>query len=83
METPIFSREFPEFLGNKWLRQDQILGDDMLIIWDVWKYTIHHYTGSWQTPLQRLFNRTRLVKKVYFWVKDRLKQKRVNSICSK
>lgn len=64
-ETPVFKREFPEFYGNKWLQKDQILGDDILIIWDVWKYTIHHYTGSWQSPLQRAFNKTKFIKSIY------------------
>ena len=74
METPVFIREFPDFYGNKWLKLDQILGDDILIIWNVWKFTIHHYTGSWQSPIQKIFNRTVIIKRVYFWLKKHLKK---------
>ncbi|MBO5417835.1 MAG: hypothetical protein J6A50_04420 [Clostridia bacterium] len=62
METPIFKREYPEFYGDKWLKKDQILGDDILIIWDIWKFEIHHYTGTWQTPLQRIMNKSKFLK---------------------
>lgn len=74
-DTKTLKCTFPEFYGNKWLKKDQILGDDILIIWDVWKYTVHHYTGSWQSPLQRAFNKTKLIKNVYFWVKKRINRK--------
>ena len=75
-ETPIFKKEYPEFYGDKWLKKDQILGDDILIIWDIWKYTIHHYTGTWQSPLQKIFNKTKIIKPIYFWLKKQLKKVR-------
>lgn len=73
-EEPVFKREFPDFLGNKWLKKDQIVGDNILILWDIWKYTNHHYTGTWQSPLQNAFNKTKVLKKVYFWLKKHLKR---------
>lgn len=69
-DTAIFRSEFPEFLGNKWLRQDQRLNADILILWDIWKYTNHHYTGTWQTPLQKIFNNTKIIKSIYRWGKS-------------
>lgn len=72
-EEAIFKREFPEFYGNKNLKKDQIVGDNILILWNIWKYTNHHYTGTWQTPLQKAFNKTKIIKNVYFWLKKRLK----------
>ncbi len=79
METPIFQREFPEFYGNKWLRKDQLLGgegdDSVLILWDVWNYSVHHYTGTWQSPAQRAFNQLpEPIKKLGFAVKKLIKQ---------
>ncbi len=79
METPVFKREFPDFYGNKWLKKDQLFGDkdsedNVLILWDVWNYTIHHYTGTWQSPLQKIFNKTKFVKKIYFKLKKLLKK---------
>ena len=50
-ETPVFIKEFPDFYGNKNFKKDQIIGDNILIIWNIWKYEIHHYTGTWQSPL--------------------------------
>lgn len=69
-EEPIFKKEFPEFYGNKWLKKDQIVGDNIYILWDIWKYTNHHYTGTWQTPLQKAFNQTKIIKKIYFRIKE-------------
>lgn len=63
-ETPIFKREFPSFWGSTEHRQNQILGDDILIIWNTWKYTVHHYTGSWQSPLQKAYNKVRQIKNI-------------------
>lgn len=73
-EEPVFVREFPEFHGNKWLKQDQIVGDNIIILWDIWKYTNHHYTGTWQSPLQKAFNKTKMTKKAYFWLKKQIKR---------
>ena len=73
-DTEIFRAEFPEFFGNKWLRQDQRLGEDILILWDIWKYTNHHYTGTWQTPLQKFVNKTKILKSIYHWGKQLIKQ---------
>lgn len=72
-ETPVFIKEFPNFYANKMLKKDQIVGDNILIIWDIWKYTIHHYTGTWQSPLQKAFNKTKIIKPIYFWLKNKLK----------
>lgn len=52
-EEQVYKREFPEFYANKWLKKDQIIGNNILILWDIWKYTNHHYTGTWQSPLQK------------------------------
>ncbi len=76
METPIFKREFPEFYGDKWLKKDQILGDNILILWNVWKYTVHHYTGSWQSSRQRFLNKLSPLMKVYRWMKNRKNAKK-------
>lgn len=76
METPVFKREFPEFYGNKWLKKDQILGDDILIIWNIWKFEIHHYTGSWQSPAQKLFNKIPILPKIYSSIKYRQDRKK-------
>ena len=73
METPVFHREFPEFYGNQHLKMDQILGDDILIIWNIWKFEIHHYTGYWQSPAQRFFNKLPLIPKIYRKIKNSLK----------
>lgn len=73
-EEPIFKREFPEFYGNKWLKKDQVVGDNILILWDIWKYTNHHYTGSWQSPLEKAFNRIPLLPKIYFGIKKYIRK---------
>ena len=51
-DEPIFKEHIPGFYGNKWLRKDQIFDENAIILWDIWKYTKHYYTSSWQTPLQ-------------------------------
>ncbi len=79
METPVFVREFPEFWSDKTKRQDQILGEKPYIVrinWDIWHYTIHHYTGTWQSPIQRIFNRITPLRVTYFWLKDKFKKRK-------
>lgn len=73
-ETPVFKKAFPEFWGSTEHRQNQVLGDGVLIIWNTWKFTIHHYTGTWQTPLQKAFNKTKIIKPVYLWLKKKIKK---------
>lgn len=68
-EAPIFKREFPDFYADQTLKKDQIVGDRVLILWNIWEYTNHHYTSTWQTPVQRVFNKLAPVKKLYFWLK--------------
>ncbi len=79
-ETPIFKREFPDFYGNKEKREDQIVGDNILIIWNIWQYEIHHYTSSWQSPLQRFFNKTKIIKPVFFWIRTKLKKRGIDNL---
>lgn len=78
METPVFKKEFPEFYANKSLEKDQILGDRILILWNIWKYTNHHYTGTWQSPKQRFFNKVtpKFIKRIYFGIKYKIKEKK-------
>lgn len=73
-EEHIFKEHIPGFYGNKWLKKDQIFDGNSIILWDIWKYTNHHYTSSWQSPIQKIFNRTIIIKKVYFWLKTCLKK---------
>ena len=73
MDEQVFKKEYPEFYANKWLRKDQIVGNNILILWDIWQYTNHHYTGSWQTLIQKIFSKTKIIKRIYFGLKERLK----------
>lgn len=77
-EKNIFKKEFPEFYANKSLEKDQILGDRILILWNIWKYTNHHYTGTWQSPKQRFFNKVtpKFIKRIYFGIKYKIKEKK-------
>lgn len=70
-DSRVFARELPGFAADHDVRQE-IRG--VLILNNNWHYAIHHYTGTWQTPIQRVFNQTRLIKKVYFSVKTRLRK---------
>lgn len=74
-EEHIFKEEFPDFWASTKHKKNQILGDNILIIHNPWRYLIHHYTGTWQSPLQRAFNKTKIIKPVYLWLKKHLKRK--------
>ena len=49
-DTRIFAKELPAFAANHTIRQ---VYDDVVILDNIWKYTNHHYTGTWMTPWQR------------------------------
>lgn len=72
-EEQIFHEMIPGFYANKWLKKDQLFGGNNIILWDIWKYTNHHYTGSWLSPMEKIFNRLPLIPGIYFRVKRMLK----------
>lgn len=73
LDTPIFHKLFPEFYGTKRYHLDQVLGNNILILWDIWKYTKHHYTGSWQSPAQKIFNKIPYLQTIYHTLKRIIK----------
>ncbi len=52
LDTKVFTQEFPNFAADHDVEQ---VFNNMIILNNIWHYVIHHYTGTWQTPMQRLF----------------------------
>lgn len=58
LDTRVFQREFPDFAANHDIRQEY---NGILIINDIWRYVIHHYTNTWMTKRQRWMSKSKLV----------------------
>ena len=58
VDTRVFHREFPNFAADHDIRQEY---NGILIINDIWRYVIHHYTNSWMTKRQKWMNQSKLV----------------------
>ena len=58
VDTRVFNREFPGFAADHDVRQEF---DGILIINDIWRYVIHHYTNSWMTKRQKWMSQSKLV----------------------
>ncbi len=54
LDTRVFKKEFPDFAGDHNVKQNF---DNIMILNNIWHYVIHHYTGTWQTPLQKIFGK--------------------------
>ncbi len=53
IDTKIFANEYPDFAGDYKTRQYL---DDILILNDIYRYEIHHYTSSWMSPRQKFIS---------------------------
>ena len=58
VDTRVFHREFPGFAADHDIRQEY---NGILIINDIWRYVIHHYTNSWMTKRQKWMSQSKLV----------------------
>ena len=52
IDTKTFKSTFKEFAAMNSMEQDF---ENVHIINNIWHYTIHHYTSTWQTPIQRFY----------------------------
>lgn len=58
VDTRVFHRLFPNFAADHDKRQEF---NGILIINDIWRYVIHHYTNTWMTKRQKWMSQSRLV----------------------
>lgn len=58
IDTEVFKKEFPGFAGNHDIAQED---NGVIIINDIWRYSIHHYTSTWMSPQQRIITKLRLL----------------------
>ena len=57
-DTAVFSATFERFAADHDVSQSFVYGDkNVVIINDIWRYIIHHYTSTWQTPAQKVYTR--------------------------
>lgn len=50
LDTMVFKSTFSEFASNHDVRQEL---DGVLVINDIWRYVIHHYTNTWMPSWKR------------------------------
>ena len=58
IDTRVFHRSFPNFAADHDVRQEF---NGILIINDIWRYVIHHYTNSWMTKRQKWMSQSKLI----------------------
>lgn len=59
LDTEVFHKELEGFAADKHIEQQF---GDIKIINNIWRYVIHHYTGTWRTPTQKLYTNLMKIK---------------------
>ena len=65
LDTQVFHKNFPDFAANHDVRQEY---NGIIIINDIWRYVIHHYTNTWLTSRQKLMSKSKTIN----WIKRHL-----------
>lgn len=75
VDTDVFRQSFPEFAADHDVAQMLFYeGVEVRIIHDIWRYVVHHYANTWQTPAQKVYSRLNSFTKGSFGkLKDKLR----------
>ena len=68
VDTRVFYSDYPHYAADHDVAQNE---NGIQILNNIWYYSTHHYTGTWQTGWQKLFNRC----KPAVWLRRKLRRK--------